>query len=163
MALHVRTGEPSTADAVDAWFRAHAIEPLGCVDAYEACVHLLMNAAHVPDLVFVGADWLAPDEQIIIRYARETWPAVGIVVYGGPPAAPLGSLPRMRVCSSRGDLAAVLSGPPSALIEQFAAAGPAAEGPGSAAGAGAGGAERAAPRGGLSRAELSSLLDNDDC
>jgi hypothetical protein len=174
-ALHVRTGDPGAAELIDAWCRTHGVDAHVCGDAYDACVHLLKRADHVPDVVFIGVDWLAPDEHEIICYARETWPAVGLVLYGGAPANPAATPPAL-VCASRGELSALLSEAPAALAARFeqltelptprrdsaaAPLDPAENGLGPSR-PGAKAAEADALRGVLTREELSALLDDDD-
>ena len=85
-AIHLRTGDRGTDGAISAWLERHGVEVVACADAFEACTFALTHSAATPDLVLVGADWLAPDELAIIGYFRETWPGVTTVVYGSAPA-----------------------------------------------------------------------------
>lgn len=87
-AIHIRTGQRARADMVDEWLTDHDVEIVALADVYEACVYLLKHYDQVPDLALVGADWLSASEFAIVRYIRETWPPVGVVVYGGSPDAP---------------------------------------------------------------------------
>lgn len=161
--LHIRTGDPGLADAIDAWLRASAVEPVICVDAYEACVHLLKRAEDVPELVFVGVDWLAPDEQEVIRYVRDTWPAVGMVVYGAPLAPGVADTPLIRVCAARSDLLPLLAAPPAELVDRFAREGaPTAIGAPPSVRLPLPSGDAVPLRDVLTREELSALLEEDD-
>jgi hypothetical protein len=154
-ALHIRTGDPGAGEAIDAWLTASGFDALNCADAYEACVHLLRRAEQVPELIFIGVDWLAPDEHEILRYARETWPAVGMVIYGAPQPPSAARLPLSRCCGSRAELAALLAESAGTLIDRFArAAGAAAE-------AGVVADSAAAPRGAPLRPALAGPENHD--
>jgi hypothetical protein len=87
-AIHVRTGQRASAEAIDAWLTAQRIEIIPFDDVYAACVHLLQRYEDIPDLAFVGTDWLGSDELQIVSYIRETWPRTGVVVYGHTADAP---------------------------------------------------------------------------
>lgn len=80
--LHIRTGQRAAAEAIDAWLYDHGVDVLPFSDVYDACTHLLKGYESVPDLALVGTDWLSEDECRIIRYVRETWPRVGLIIYG---------------------------------------------------------------------------------
>ena len=119
-AIHLRTGESHAAEEISAWLRDHRVEVTGFSDAYDLCVHLLQHSAEIPDLALVGADWLSPGEFAIVRYLRETWPGVGIVVYssGGetPPCEPG---PLTRVCRSSHALRQLLSESPERTLSRL--------------------------------------------
>jgi len=118
-AVHIRTGQPAAAEAIDAWLSDHDVEVLACADVYEACVHLLREYHNVPEMVVIGTDWLAPDELAIVRYARETWPRAAIVVYGaGASPAPEAS-PLTIACGSDAALRTVLADSPAQLLERL--------------------------------------------
>ncbi len=168
LAMHVRTGDPGSAGFVDGWLRAHDARIVDCADAYDACVRLIQQAEHVPDLVFIGADWLDADEQQILRYVRDTWPAVGVIVYGQPPQAFTDRIDRLHLCASRGDLERLLDRAPPEVAEKLDA--DAGRTPPPRAG-GARGAEPAqaslasqapAAEVGAPREEHPALLDEDD-
>ena len=82
-AIHLRTGEADVSDLVDDWLQQYEIHGPIFANAFDTCVYLLQESDKVPDLAFVGVDWLSPDEGDIVHYLRETWPALGIVVYAG--------------------------------------------------------------------------------
>lgn len=174
-AIHVRTGQRAAVEAVDAWLAGHGVDVVGLPDVYAACVHILQHYADVPDLVLLGADWLAEDEFALLTYVRQTWPRAGVIVYGSPAGTPLlDILPLMRTCRTEAALRALLAEPPAAvldaLFEQAAALAaplPAPEAPAAPAPARpdvrAEGARRAEPgpappRALLSPAELAALL-----
>lgn len=85
-ALHLRTGDRSADDAITSWLERHQIETVTCRDPFEACAHALKAPDDRPDLIWIGADWLAPDESAVIEYLREVWPAAAIVLHGQDPA-----------------------------------------------------------------------------
>jgi len=121
-ALHVRTGQPAAAGALDAWLDRHGVERTAFDDVYSACVHLLTQYERVPDLVFVGADWLLEDEFGILRYLRETWPRVGIVVYGRTDISPaLHVAPLVCACPTQAALDRLLAETPARLLERLCA------------------------------------------
>jgi hypothetical protein len=120
-ALHIRTGQRAAADALDAWLAQYQVESVPFGDVYEACVHLLQNYAHVPDLVLVGADWLSDNEVNIVRYVRQTWSAAAIVVYGSAPDTPrVDVLPLVMTCRGERGLRTLLGGTPAELVRRLA-------------------------------------------
>lgn len=122
-ALHIRTAEPGLADLVDAWLTTHRVRCTCCADVYEACVHLIKHSQDVPDIAFVGSDWLAADDFLILRYLRETWPSVAIVVYGTRDGATTcADEPLCRVCRSRRALLCLLEHPPALLLRRLRSA-----------------------------------------
>lgn len=119
-AIHIRTGEPGAGQAVDNWLERHGVEQICCVDVLDACAFILKNSARVPDLAFVGMNRLTADDLAIVKYLRETWPAVAIVLYGEH--AELDSYaraPRTLVCPSRAALDEILAAPPDNLLAKF--------------------------------------------
>ena len=82
-AIHIRTGEVGLNRSVEAWLARHNVPAQNFSDAYEACVYLIGHAPAVPDFAFIGADWLTPEEWPIVRFLREVWPALAIIVYAG--------------------------------------------------------------------------------
>jgi hypothetical protein len=121
-AIHIRTGQKSVVKRVDDWLAAHDV---GCVtfdDVYGACVYLLRHYDRIPDLVLVGADWLARDEYNIVSYVRQTWPRVGVVVYGSAGSTPLFDLlPLMIACDSAAALEQLLAESPGAVVRRMLA------------------------------------------
>ena len=121
-AIHVRTGEPSAAEAIEGWLRAHDVESVVFFDVYDACVYLLQHNERVPDLVFVGTDWLAPDELSIIRFIRETWPGAGIVAYSSSDEAPpVPAAPPTCVCRTPAALLQFMTEPPAQALRRLRA------------------------------------------
>jgi hypothetical protein len=119
-AIHIGCGGTRAAQAVDAWLSRHSIERTCCADAFGACAHLLNSSACVPELAFVGADRLTNDDLVILSYLRETWPAVGIVVYGRNVESDSRTRDaRMLVCASAAALHQVLAGSPAHLVARF--------------------------------------------
>ncbi len=120
---------------VDQWLDRQGFQTCEFTDPYMACAHLVRRIADIPDLVFVGADWLSPEELILVQYLRETWPSVGVVVYANgnvsgvcepaPPAA--GLLFLGRTAWLPGELARAVAGRPAGPAER-AAVGAAARG-----------------------------------
>lgn len=169
LAMHVRTGDPASAGVVDDWLRAHDVRIVDCADVYDACVQLIQQAELVPDLVFIGADWLEADEQQILRYVRDTWPAVGVVVYGQPPQAFTERIDRLQLCVSRTDLERLLDRAPPELVAKLDAdtgvSLPSRAGGARRVNAGAASVESAtrSEEVGAPREEHPALLDKDDC
>ncbi|MGE0479826.1 MAG: hypothetical protein AB7Q17_05075 [Phycisphaerae bacterium] len=81
-AFHLRTADPAWARVVDTWLDEHELAGIPFADAYDLCVQLIRDPASVPEIVFIGTDWLCGDELAIVRYVHETWPATPILVYG---------------------------------------------------------------------------------
>jgi hypothetical protein len=122
-AIHVRTGDRGTDGAVSAWLERHGVEVVACVDAFEACTLALTQGKPEPDLAFIGADWLAPDETALIGYLRETWPQLTTVIYGSAQAtARFEARPPTLVCRSAEGLRRMLASPPDALRNKSRAA-----------------------------------------
>lgn len=118
-AIHLRTGDRETDGAISAWLERHGVEVIPCADAFEACTFALTHSAVNPDLVLVGADWLAPNEVAIIGYLREIWPGVTAVVYGSAPAtAGFASAPLTLVRRSAAGVRRMLAAAPDALLEE---------------------------------------------
>jgi len=116
-ALHVRTGQRTSAVALDAWLSRHEVAVVGVEDVYEACVYLLKNYEQVPDLVLIGMDGLAEDEAAIIGRVRDTWPRAGIVIYGRPGAFAVPCVaPPVQVCCTTEALDRLLSQTPAQLL-----------------------------------------------
>ena len=103
-AMHIRTGQRAAAEAVDAWLGQHQVDVAAFADVYAACAFLLKHFDRVPELTFIGADWLAESEFAIARYIRETWPRTGIVLYGSA-GVPLGADVAPLVLTCRGEAA----------------------------------------------------------
>lgn len=121
-AIHLRTAEPDVAGIVDAWLCQHAVATVALADVYEACVYVLQQHADTPDLAFVGADWLGPNDIVILSYLRETWSSTAIVVYSSGQRS-LVSEPgaRHRVCSNPEALRGLLADPPERLLQDWRA------------------------------------------
>jgi hypothetical protein len=118
-AIHLRTGDRATDGAVSAWLERHGVEVIPCADAFEACTVALSHSPVVPELAFVGADWLAPDEIAIVSYFRETWPGITIVIYGSASAtAGFEATALTHVCRSAAAVRRMLAAPPVALLEE---------------------------------------------
>ncbi len=125
MAAHLQTGEPAAMTEVDQWLRNHGVRTVNWPDAFAACTHLLIHANEVPDLVLIGLEWLPTDEVDIARYIRETWPGVGMVLYGAATEKTvLDSDARMIRCSTIEALQEVLRRRPDALQEELSAGAP---------------------------------------
>ena len=119
-AVHLRTGEPSAAEAIDAWLRRHGVGGTDFGDAYEICTYLVQQSSQVPDLAFVGTDWLAREEFAIVGYIRATWPGVGLVVYSSNgEAPPCESGPLVRVCRAPDALKRLLTDSPQLLLRRL--------------------------------------------
>jgi hypothetical protein len=119
-AIHVRTGQRAAVDAVDAWLKRHDTEVVSFDDVYAACVHLLQAYERVPDLALIGSDWLGEDEYNIVTYMRQTWPRVGIVVYGESRSTPVfDMLPMTQSCRMEDALRRLIAEPPAVLLEQL--------------------------------------------
>lgn len=130
-AIHIRTGSREAADAIDAWLNRHDVATLSLTNVYDACVYLLRKYDMIADLAFVGTDWLAAEDFAILDYLRQTWPRVGIVVYGCTANTPrVDVLPLMRALPA-GDLTRQLSEntPTEMLARLYARATPLGEPP----------------------------------
>ena len=118
--IHLCTGDRTADGAIAAWLERHGLDVAACADAYDACTVALTQPEPTPDLAFIGADWLAPDELAIIHYFRQTWPGLPLVVYGSTPATTgFQDSTLMLVCRSAGALRNMLAEPPDALLERF--------------------------------------------
>ncbi len=119
--IHLRTGDAAIDDRIAAWLRRHAATVVECADAFEACVVAIKHRQPPPQLAFIGADWLAPDEFSILGYLRETWPTIGIVVTGSPRViATFPASPRTHICRSEAMLQQMFASTPAVLYEQLA-------------------------------------------
>ncbi len=118
-AVHLRTGPRASADAIDAWLREHELKTAAFDNAYACCAHLLTAYEHIPDLAFVGSDWLTGDELAIVSYIRQTWPRCGIVIYGDNemPASEL--VPLVLTSRGRQQLGPLLAAGPDALLRRL--------------------------------------------
>ena len=123
-ALHLRTGDRSTDNAIAQWLERHHVECSSCRDPFEACIHALIKPEARPDLILIGTDWLAPDENSVIGRLRETWPAVPLVLYGHHDAAPSAFEPDrgQRRIEGAAALRGFLAEDPSAVVAQLQAA-----------------------------------------
>lgn len=120
-AIHIRTGQRSATADIDRWLAQHGIATRTCDDVYEGCVLLLREYRDVPDLAFVGADWLSADECSIVAYIRQTWPQAGIVVHGGARDLPtFDLLPRVATCREAAELAEWLRMTPAEVFDRLA-------------------------------------------
>jgi hypothetical protein len=119
-AIHVRTGPSARVEALDAWLARHQVEVTPFDDVYAACVHLLKHYEHIPDLVFVGADWLSRDELSIVSYVRQTWSRSGIIVYSDHPETPLFDfLPFVLTCRGDAAIRELLAATPADLVRRL--------------------------------------------
>lgn len=125
-AIHVQTGDASWGGRIDAWVAEHGFAVERFTDAYAACARLVQSPAAVASLAFVGCDWLARDQHVLIERIRETWPACVVVAYARdasllPPAAEAGQRERpesVRTIASEADLVRMLTAGPVALRER---------------------------------------------
>jgi hypothetical protein len=112
---------------VDDWLRAHAVHRIAFDDVYDACLHLLREPQPVPLLVFIGSDWLMPEELVIAQYARQVWSSTPCLVYGSEPRFALHPSPfGEQVFRSRAALRELLQGPPEHVADQLRASTPTA-------------------------------------
>jgi hypothetical protein len=119
-AIHLHAGQSQGAELVDAWLRRHRVREIGLKDPYEACVYLIRHAEQVPDLAFVDADSLTREELTIVQYLRETWPAIGIIIYSNRDQAELpDSGPLQRACHGAASLRQLLESPPERLLRRL--------------------------------------------
>ncbi len=115
----MRTGDRATDGAIARWLQDHGVEVTHCADSYEACVVALSQDGPPPDVAFIGADWLAPDETAIIAYFHESWPELPIVVHGSARATSgFHSSKQTRVCRSPEVLRHMLADSPDALTAE---------------------------------------------
>lgn len=117
--LHVRTGLPTLAGDVDGWLAAHGIDAVTLNDAFDACQHALTSYEQAPELVFIGIDGLERDERQIVRYLRDTWPGLAIVLYGSDAAEHWSADPLLIAADCRPALRALLTVPPAELVAQI--------------------------------------------
>jgi len=116
-AIHLRTGDRATDEAITSWLERHGVESVGCADPFEACCLALRQPELAPDLILIGVDWLAPDELGVHEYLHQTWPAAAVVLYSsGPAGAILAGGPATIVHRSAESLQRMLAGPPEALL-----------------------------------------------
>jgi hypothetical protein len=107
---------------VDQWLDRQGFQTCEFTDPYMACAHLVRRIADIPDLVFVGADWLSPEELILVQYLRETWPSVGVVVYAnGNVSGVCEPAPLRLVCCSSAALRGCLENSPEQLLDALRA------------------------------------------
>ena len=119
-AIHIRTGQRAAGEALDAWLAQHDVDVVAVADAYDACIYLLRHYDRVPDLVLIGTDWLAPDEYNIVSYVRQTWPPVGLVLYGNTGGnAVVELLPMTRMCGTEADLRRLLDASPADVLRDL--------------------------------------------
>jgi hypothetical protein len=120
-AVHLRTGPRAAVETIDAWLRAHRMEVVAFDDVYSCGAHLLIGYEQIPDLVFVGSDWLSADERSIVSYVRQTWPQCGIILYGDQelPASEL--VPLVLDCRGRMELETLLAAGPDELLRRLSA------------------------------------------
>lgn len=113
--IHMRTGDRVAAGDVDAWCARHQIELTTADDAFSGLGALLSEA--VPfDWIWIGLDWLAPDEVAVVRYARQRCPSAAIVVYGAAQIAVAPDMLRgVLWCADRESLREALLTEPTAL------------------------------------------------
>jgi hypothetical protein len=116
-AIHIRTGPPAAADAVDRWLHADNVETTALSDVYAACVHLLQQYENVANLALIGMDWLDAQEIRIAHYIRQTWPRIAVVMYGTGPMPAVESMPLTRVCASDAALHKLLAQSPTAVLD----------------------------------------------
>lgn len=119
-AVHLCTGDESAVDRINAWLEEHGVGVTRCADAYEACVLALKSAAQCPALTFVGTDWLAPDDAVILNYLRETWPGTGMILYGNGAEGRVGDSSALTLsCRARGELQRILESSPERLLTRL--------------------------------------------
>ncbi len=119
-ALHIRTGQRATVEALDAWLADHAVAVVPVADVYAACVHLLQRYDQVPELVLLGADWLSASELGILRYVRETWPRAAIIVYGAARDWSACELaPLTMVCQGAPELQRLIAQTPAEVVRRI--------------------------------------------
>ena len=119
-AIHLRTGQRARVEAVDTWLARHEVPVAAFDDAYDACVHLLLHCADIPDLAVVGVDWLTPDEFQILAYIRQTWPHAVIVVYGGEGELPgFDLLPLTQAYARDGGIQTMLADTPEEIVRRL--------------------------------------------
>jgi hypothetical protein len=116
-AIHLRTGDRGTDNAISAWLEKHGVDVVACADPFEACLVALSRSEPAPDLALVGVDWLAPDELGIVEYFAQAWPGLTLVLYGSPQAtARFQPAPLTVVYRSPDALQRVLSESPDKLL-----------------------------------------------
>jgi hypothetical protein len=72
-----------------------------------------------PHLAFIGADWLASEELVVIGYFRKVWPDLTVVIHGSPQAtAGFQAAPPTLVCRSAGALRRILADSPDTLLTE---------------------------------------------
>jgi hypothetical protein len=118
--IHLCTGDRAIDGAIAGWLDRHGVDVVACADPYEACAFALTQPDPMPDLAFIGADWLAPDETAIIHYFRQVWPGLALVIYGSTPATSAFQDSMLTfVCRSASALRRVLEDHPDHLLERF--------------------------------------------
>lgn len=117
--LHIRTGSATLTSDVDSWLAAHRVDAVTLNDAFDACQHALTSYEQAPELAFVGVDRLERDERQIVRYLRDTWPGLAIVLYGSDTAVHWSADPLLTAADSRAALRALLAATPAELIAKI--------------------------------------------
>jgi hypothetical protein len=117
--MHVHTGLPTLAGDIDAWLAAQGVDAVTLNDAFDACQHLLTSYEQAPELAFVGVDRLERDERQLVRFLRETWPGIAVVLYGGNAAAPWSADALVTAVDCRASLRDLLACTPAELIQRI--------------------------------------------
>jgi len=120
-AVHLRTGQPGDAARIDAWLSRHDVAVHGADDPFRLCVLVLQQAELAPDLACLGGAGLRGDDWSVLGYLRDTWPHIGIVVYGDPTLR----VPEQTLftCRSEQEWRHMTGGTPSALLRAMRCAG----------------------------------------
>lgn len=114
--LHVRSAASPLIDDVDAWVASQSVECVRLGDAFDACTYALTHFEAAPALAFVGCDALPADERQVIRYLRQIWPALAIIVYGSDVANAWSSDPLLVTAGTRSSLGALLARSAAELV-----------------------------------------------
>jgi hypothetical protein len=116
-AIHICVGDRVAENAVNEWLHSGGARVAELGDVYSAGAHLIRHRDDPPAVCVVGANWLRPDELIILAYIRRTWPRTPLVVYGLPVGEQLPrDAGRAVVCRSPVELQALLSEPLESLL-----------------------------------------------
>ncbi len=112
-AVHLCTGRADHASRLDAWLASHDVPVYRCDDPFRLCVLILRQPELVPDLAFLGGGGLQGDDWAVLGYLYETWPHLGVVIYGEPSLrVPEQSL---FTCRTEDEWQHITSGTPAAL------------------------------------------------